>query len=212
MHKYIERIVNVKSDSNYDYRIVSTLLGKGEDIHTLVRHQLIHELMTHKESYTRLYGKKEIFDAIYESLVLCLSGPASEAKWTRFPEICHLIAYAYDKVCIGLTRYNFLETFFPLHTASPQNLNDRMLCIGWLSKSQHFVQVYLEPGCPIPLTSPEWEAHSTTKIETWSNHFVERMQEFEKLRNIERESNVQNSKGEPPILIDLAGDRSFDYF
>lgn len=52
MHKYIEQIVNVKGVGNCGFRVVSTLLGKGEDDHTLVCHQLIHELRTHKESYT----------------------------------------------------------------------------------------------------------------------------------------------------------------
>ena len=79
------------------------LLGKGEDSQTLIRHQLIQELKTHKESYTRLYGKKEKFDAVYESLVPCLSGLVPEEKWTCFPEMGHLIACAYDRVCVDLT-------------------------------------------------------------------------------------------------------------
>lgn len=69
MHKYIEQIVNVQGDGNCGYRAVSTLLNKGEDNHTFVHHQLIHELRTHKESYTRFYRKKENFDAIYETKI-----------------------------------------------------------------------------------------------------------------------------------------------
>ncbi|XP_050902470.1 uncharacterized protein LOC127113951 [Lathyrus oleraceus] len=80
MHKYIEQTVNIERDDNRDYRAISALLSKEEDNHTLVHHQLIQELKTHKESYTRLYKKKENFDEIYESLVLCLSGPTLEEK------------------------------------------------------------------------------------------------------------------------------------
>ncbi|XP_050896430.1 uncharacterized protein LOC127103201 [Lathyrus oleraceus] len=58
MHKYIERIVNVVGDGNCGYRVVSTLLSKGEDNYTRILHQLIQELRTHKESYTWLYKKK----------------------------------------------------------------------------------------------------------------------------------------------------------
>ena len=210
MHKYIDRIVNVEGDGNCGYRVVSALLGKGEDSHALVRHQLIQELKTHKESYTRLYGKKEKFDTVYESLVPCLSGPAPVSKWMTFPETGHLIACAYDKVCIDLTRYGFSETFFPLRTAPPKNSNDRIMCIGWLSKSNHFVQVFLKPGCPIPPTSPEWMSHSTANAETWPDHFMERMQEFRRLNDIEKESNAENSKFVPPI--DLSGDICFDSF
>lgn len=72
MHKYIERIVNVKGDGNCGFQVVYALLSKGEVNHTLVCHQLIYELRTHKESYTQFYGKKEIFDAIHSFLFLAL--------------------------------------------------------------------------------------------------------------------------------------------
>lgn len=64
----------------------------------------------------------------------------------RLPEMSHLIACAYAKMCVDLIRYNFSETFFPLRTSLPQNLNDRIMCIGWISKSLHFVPVYLKLG------------------------------------------------------------------
>lgn len=78
MHKYIKQIVNVEGDDNRSYRAILALLGKGEDRHTLVRHQLIQELKTHKESYPRLYKKKENSDNVYESLVRCLKGLTPE--------------------------------------------------------------------------------------------------------------------------------------
>ncbi|XP_058764492.1 uncharacterized protein LOC131637943 [Vicia villosa] len=210
MHKYIEWIVNVKGDDNCGYRAISALLDKGEDSHALVCHQLIQELKMRKESYTRLYGEKEKLEAVYESLVPCLSCQAPLSKWTRFQEMRHLIACAYDKVSIDLTRYEFSETFFPLRTSPPRNPNDCIMCIGWLEKSSHFVQVYLKPGCFIPPTSPEWTTHSIANAETWTDHFVERMHEFERLNNVENESNVEKSKREPPI--NLAGDTCFDSF
>ncbi|XP_050918866.1 uncharacterized protein LOC127136332 [Lathyrus oleraceus] len=154
MHKYIERIVNIEGDDNYGYRAVSALLGKGEDNHTLSAINF-HDFRTHKKSYTRLYKKKENFDAIYESLIPCFSGPTPEVKWMRFPKIGHLIACAYDIMCIDLTRYSFSKTFFPPHTALPQNPNDLIMCIGLPSKSRHFVQVLLKSEFPIPLTEGE---------------------------------------------------------
>lgn len=60
MNKYIERIVNVKGDGNCNFRLVFALLDKGGEDHTFFR-QLINELTGPKESYTRLYGKKRIF-------------------------------------------------------------------------------------------------------------------------------------------------------
>ncbi|XP_058726867.1 uncharacterized protein LOC131598267 [Vicia villosa] len=122
----------------------------------------------------------------------------------------HLIACVYDMVCIDLTRYGFSETFFPLRIAPPTNLIDRIICVGGLAKSRHFVQVYLKSGCPIPPTSPEWNLYHTELSETWPDVFVDRMHEFERLNNIDKISNAEKSKLEPPI--DLAGDSSFDIF
>lgn len=53
-----------------------------------------------------------------------------------------------------------------------------------------------------------WDIFINTFYE--NDHFMERMPEFRKLSNIERESNAQKSKGVPPI--DLADDKYFDSF
>ncbi|XP_058784753.1 uncharacterized protein LOC131659598 [Vicia villosa] len=122
----------------------------------------------------------------------------------------HLIACGQDKMCIDLTRYGFSKTFFPLRIAPPTNPNDRIMCIGWLSKSSHFVQVYLKSGCLIPHMSQEWAIHHTEDEETWPDLFVDRMHEFKRLNINEKESNTKKSKLEPPI--DLADDYYFDVF
>lgn len=57
-HKYIERLIDVTVDINCSYHVVLTLLGKGEEKHTLFRQQLLKELKEKKESYTTPYGKK----------------------------------------------------------------------------------------------------------------------------------------------------------
>lgn len=46
-------ILDVKSDNNCNYNIVSCLLDKREENHTLVCQDIIKVLKTHKESYTR---------------------------------------------------------------------------------------------------------------------------------------------------------------
>lgn len=73
-------MLNVKGDANCVYRVVSILLGKEEESHTFFRQQLIKELKVHKKSYIMLYEKNKYFDAIYESLILCVSGSTPEEK------------------------------------------------------------------------------------------------------------------------------------
>ncbi|XP_058775984.1 uncharacterized protein LOC131650287 [Vicia villosa] len=202
MHNYIEQIVNVKGNSNHGFQAVFALLDKGEKSHTLVRHTLIQELRSNKDFYTQLFENKEKVEELYHSLVPCISGPAPEDEWKRFPEIGHLIEIAYERVCIDLTRYGFSEAFFPLRIVPPPNPNDRIICVGWVLNLRHFVQVSLKLRYFTPLTSPEWTTHNTIKVETWPDQFVERLQNFTKLNKIEREINKEKSKGLSPI--DLA--------
>ncbi|XP_058774777.1 uncharacterized protein LOC131649047 [Vicia villosa] len=135
--------------------------------------------------FEHLYGKEAKFEAANEAFVPWLGPYAPVSKWLKFPGMRHLIACAYDMVCIDLKRYGFSKTFFPLRTAPPTISNARIKCIGWISKANHFVQVYLKPGCPIPPTSPEWDIYHTEDAETWQDFFVDRMHEFERMNNIE---------------------------
>lgn len=58
MRKYIERIVDVEGDNNYDFRVVSDLLDMGEGDYQFVRRHLIQEMDTHStQSYM---GTKQI--------------------------------------------------------------------------------------------------------------------------------------------------------
>lgn len=131
MHKYIERIVDVIGDDNCGFRVVSGLLGKGEDDYQFVYRHL-QKMTTHRESYTKLYGNKATYDTILNALVPCLTSLAPFEKGMRFSKMRHLIASAYDRVCIDLTRYGFSETFFPLRSKPPQNPSECIICIGLL--------------------------------------------------------------------------------
>lgn len=117
---------------------------------------------------------------------------------------------AYNIMCIDLTRYGFSVTFFPLRNVLPKDPSVHIMCIGWLSKSLHFVEVYFKPECIIPSTSFEWKTHSIKEVETWLYRFLEKMEEFTKLSELERESNKEKKKEES--MVDLSGDTSFEKF
>lgn len=62
------------------------------------------------------------------------------------------------------------------------------------------------------MISPKWTTHSIKEVEIWPNHFLDRMQEFTKLIEIERELNKQKSNAESRIDIDLGSETCFDRF
>ena len=130
MHKYVERIVNVGGDGNCGFQAISCLLGSREEYYNTVRDTLIIELTKHRDLYTRVFGSKERVKEIHHALVPVKVGCEPEDKWMWFPEMGHVIANAYDRVCINMTRYGFLETYFPQRTALTPNPSDRIICVG----------------------------------------------------------------------------------
>ncbi|XP_058775179.1 uncharacterized protein LOC131649432 [Vicia villosa] len=185
-----------------------------EEVHSPSKIPLIEEMPIFMHPYIEriidVAGDGNCGYRVVSTLFCNGEGNHTVVRHQLIPEMGHRIACAYDMVGIDLTHYGFYETFFPLRTAPPTNSNDRIMCIGWHSKASHFVQVYLKPGCPKPPTSPEWMLHHTKDVETWPDFFVDRMHEFEGLKNIEKETNKEKSKLKPPI--DLGGDSSFDVF
>ncbi|XP_058753530.1 uncharacterized protein LOC131651281 [Vicia villosa] len=80
MHKYIDRIFNVLGDGNCGFWAVLALLGKGEEDDKLVRHELIEELMNHKDSYTQIFGDEAILESVHEALIHWLGVYAPTSK------------------------------------------------------------------------------------------------------------------------------------
>ncbi|XP_058774840.1 uncharacterized protein LOC131649111 [Vicia villosa] len=209
MHKHIENIVDVGTDANCGYRAVVDLLRKREENHTLIRQTLISELTSHMDLYTRTYENKEKFDKIHDALVPSLTSHAPVSKWMSYPKMGHLIASAYDRVCVDLTKFGFSETFFPLHSRPPLDASSHIICIGYL-RSRHFVQVFLKPECPIPTTSCEWMTHHTKEADTWPDLFSKRMVELKEIMKQEMEENREKSKNLP--ILELSGEGSFGAF
>ena len=147
MPKYIEQIVDVKGDANCGFRAVFGLLGKGKEDHQLVFHQLIQEMTTHMNSYIKLYGEKENYDVILNVLIPCVSHSTPFKKLMSFPEMGHLIASAYDRVCIDLTQYSLLETFFPLQSRQTTSKSIQTDHMYWLAlKNTIFCSSLFETG------------------------------------------------------------------
>lgn len=44
MKAWFYNVVDVKRDGNFGYQVISTFLGKGEENHTCIHHQVLKEL------------------------------------------------------------------------------------------------------------------------------------------------------------------------
>lgn len=57
-HKYIERVLNVEGDGNYNYQVPFAFLGKGDENYTSVCQQVIKELKAHKNIHDVIRQKR----------------------------------------------------------------------------------------------------------------------------------------------------------
>ncbi|XP_058768856.1 protein FAR1-RELATED SEQUENCE 4-like [Vicia villosa] len=109
------------------------------------------------------------FDKIHDALVPSFTSHALISKWMSFPKMSHLIARAYDRVCVDLTRFGFSMTFFPIHSRPPIDASGRIIYIVYL-RSCHFGQGFLKSGCPIPVAACHWTTHHTKEADV-TPHF-----------------------------------------
>jgi hypothetical protein len=97
-----------------------------------------------------------LFDSLYPPKVKTSIAP--EEKWLTVPDMGHVIATLYGKGVVVLKYGNgFSETCFPLRGRPPANPSSRIMCLGLILN--HFVHVFLRPGCPIPPTTPQWKSY-----------------------------------------------------
>ncbi|KEH27120.1 hypothetical protein MTR_6g086765 [Medicago truncatula] len=117
-------------------------LGLGSVSYGLVRLALIKELIGKRNGgEDRL---KFLIDSLYPPKEKTSIAP--EEKWLTAPDMGHVIATLYSKVVVVLKHgNNFSETCFPPSA--------RIMCLN------HFVHVFLRPGCPIPPTTPQWKKY-----------------------------------------------------
>lgn len=64
----------------------------------------------------------------------------------------------------------------------------------WLSKSQYFIKFFLKSICIIPQASLKWTSHSIKEDKIWPNNFLNGMEKFTKLSDIER-SQIRQIQG-----------------
>jgi hypothetical protein len=74
------------------------------------------------------------------------------------------------------------------------------MCVGLVPN--HFVEVKLKSGCPLPPTSKEWKIYRAPKAESWEDKFLDRMIEFQQLMDNEKASMPKKKTNvDDPIVI-----------
>ncbi|XP_068504613.1 uncharacterized protein [Phaseolus vulgaris] len=150
-HPYIVDVVDVRADGHCGYRAVAAQLGMGEESWAVVRMNLLKELSEWRQEYVQLFGGDDRYEYLKNSLLVEHMSMAGTDKWMTIPDMGYVIANRYNVILVSLSMLQSLS-IFPLRTQAPSNFRQhRIIAIGHVH-GNHFVQVKLKDGCPIPPT------------------------------------------------------------
>ncbi|XP_068471557.1 uncharacterized protein [Phaseolus vulgaris] len=178
-------IVDVKADGHCGYRAVAAHLGMGEESWAVVRMNLLKEPSEWRQEYVQLFGGDHRYEYLKNSLLVEHMAMAGTDKWMTIPDMRYVIANRYNVILVSLSMLQSLS-IFPLRTQAPSNFrNHRIIAIGHVY-GNHFVQVKLKDGCPIPPTNILWASHRYPAAQTWSTYYTSRIQVYTQLMSIRR--------------------------
>ncbi|XP_038683661.1 protein FAR1-RELATED SEQUENCE 5-like [Tripterygium wilfordii] len=177
LHPYIMFVKDVRADGNYGFRAIAGLLGFGEDAWVNVRHNLIDELRTFWAEYVDLFGGYERTCSIYNSLDFWEPDrPAPLQNWMTMPDMGHLIASRYNVILHLLSSEQCL-TFLPLRSMPPPLHEHVTITIGFVN-SNHFVQIALTEGYPMPPIMIQWFTYRYDCAAAWVTPYTEQLASY----------------------------------
>ncbi|XP_021803861.1 uncharacterized protein LOC110748139 [Prunus avium] len=100
-------------------------------------------------------------------------------RWLTMPDMGHIISSCYNVVLIYLSM-SLSVTFLPTKTMSLPLLERRHIAIGSVNDN-HFVQVFLFPGHPMPPVLDCWHRVCLPDAEGWQTAYTERIQRFREI-------------------------------
>ncbi|KAL5138295.1 hypothetical protein HKD37_10G028504 [Glycine soja] len=149
---FIENIVDVKADGNYEYCVIVALLGLGEDSWFLVRNHLLKEIAQLCDEYIDLLGGINRYEQLKWSLLVTMD------KWMNIINMGYVIASWYNVILVSLSLQQSM-TFFPHRSQPPRDSYvHHIICIGHVYDN-HFVQKFLRDGFPMPPIALLWSTH-----------------------------------------------------
>ncbi|KAL9409227.1 hypothetical protein AB3S75_047588 [Citrus x aurantiifolia] len=168
LRPYIHHVKDVAADGNCGFRVVADLIGLGEDNWIQVRRDLIDELKSHFDDYTQIFKYAGRSDEILQSLSYFESNPSND-YWMTFPEAGYLIASKYNVVLIFLSQLQCL-TFLPLRSTPLPRPSQKIIAIGFIHNC-HFIQVFMNPGSPMPPIASSWLKYHSSVAEGWATPY-----------------------------------------
>ena len=178
LRPYIQVVKDVAADGNCGFRVITGLVGLSEDEWRQVRRDLLQELLGHVDHYNQLFGVENIVEELVETLSYMDDCPSID-YWMTMPDIGHLIASRYNLVLYHLSIDQCL-TFLPLRSVPVPMPARTERTIGFINRN-HFVQLFLTPGHPIPPIANKWTQFHRSCANGWETPYLDRIVRFKEL-------------------------------
>ncbi|XP_028097179.1 uncharacterized protein LOC114297031 [Camellia sinensis] len=153
---FIKLMKDVDDDGNCGFRAIASLLVLGKNDWVKVRRDLLFELNNYKDEYVVLYGSQERVEEL-TYILSYFEDSACFDSWMTMPDMGHLIASFYNVALYHLSLQQCL-TFLPLRSPPVTLADCREIAIGFVN-GNHFVQVFLKAGHPVPPIAVLWRVH-----------------------------------------------------
>ncbi|KAL6181188.1 hypothetical protein ACLB2K_047843 [Fragaria x ananassa] len=206
MRPYILDVKDVPRDGHCGFRAIASFMGYSEDVGWVkVRKDLTNELRLNSSHYAQLFGSDERVNELLDALACSESICLEKKHWMTMPDMGHIIASCYNIVLIHLSSAQCF-TFFPLRTApiSISVSSPIEIVVGFVD--DHFMQVCLKKGHPMPPPIPAptrknphlatiWESFHEQRSTEWATPYLSRIEQF---ISLQPEVVSQN-----PVYLDL---------
>ncbi|KAK2366952.1 PKS-NRPS hybrid synthetase [Trifolium repens] len=166
---HIIDVIEIVGDGNCGFRAIASLLGYTEDGWPMVRRELGNELRSNISLYEKIFGQN--IQRVRDSLQISGLGDQLEDKWFTIPVMGYLVANMYNVILVTLGKPS--KTFFPMMTS--YSASARFFCIGYVG-GNHWVQVNMKQGFPLPEVMPEWKKCCSSEALSWITNLNGRLQ------------------------------------
>ncbi|KAI5680910.1 hypothetical protein M9H77_02137 [Catharanthus roseus] len=163
IYEFILNRKNVVGDGNCEFRVVSNFLFGDENHWVEIRRRMCFDLHHHMNVYVQLFGSVErVTELIRQTNWEEGSAPAD--YWMDVPAHLYVIPNTFNLCIVFLARLGS-TTVLPLISNIDGNVGT--IFIGFIEEQQHFIQLHLRDGCPLPPLKVKWEYHRDVRVSGW---------------------------------------------
>ncbi|WOH13019.1 hypothetical protein DCAR_0832528 [Daucus carota subsp. sativus] len=178
---YIHEYVNVLGDGNCGYRSVAHQIYGSEDQWRRVRMDLYDFIERRIDFWAKVWHKSIEEAWITLRKVNYCESPCPVEYWMSMDEMGPVIATMYNVILVGLhpieLKFGNL-TYLPLYVPEGIVRPEKLICIAFLRKSNHFVSISLMDNCPIPVVYGFWTRFREDSVQGWDTPLMSRIENW----------------------------------